>query len=418
MINIIKSSFNRKSAKLTAAFFLLFITGFTPAVIGQTDDYQIKFSGYVRSDAMFDSRQTVSARESHFLLYPANEKFNNSGEDLNNKASLNMLSIQTRLRGKVTGPEAFGAKSSGLIEGEFFGHSDGDINGFRLRHAFVNLDWANTSLLIGQFWNPMFVLEVYPGVVSFNGGVPFQPVARNPQVRITQRINLFNASFTAAFQRDFTTLGPSGASSEYLRNSLLPILDLQLKYIDEHYLLGTGIDFKSIMPRLVTDKEYSASERVNSLAFMAYSKFNFGGFTIKMESIYGENLTDLLMLGGYACVSKDPESGVESYSPLTVFSAWTDLSYHWFTTAGLFIGYTENLGSDKEINGEYYARGNNIKNVFRVSPRLAVQSGSLSLQAELEFTSAAYGEPDIFGKIENSKGVANTRLLMSASLLF
>ena len=97
-----------------------------------------------------------------------------------------MLSVQTRLVGKITGPDAFGAKTSGYIEAEFFGTSDADVNGFRLRHAYVKLNWTTTELLIGQFWHPMFITESFPEVVSFNTGAPFQPFNRSPQIRVTQ----------------------------------------------------------------------------------------------------------------------------------------------------------------------------------------------------------------------------------------
>ena len=78
-----------------------------------------------------------------------------------------------------------GRRRLDFIEGEFFGTSDADVSGFRVRHAFLKLDWQSSSLLIGQFWHPMFVVEMFPGVVSFNTGAPFQPFARNPQIRFT-----------------------------------------------------------------------------------------------------------------------------------------------------------------------------------------------------------------------------------------
>ena len=160
------------------ALFLFFCIN----IFGQNDEknyFGISFGGFVKTDLIFDSRQTVSVREGHFLLYPQPESMDLAGDDLNSVSNLNMLSIQTRLSGNITAPDAFGAKISGKIEGAFFGHSNGDINGFRLRHAFVKLDWENTSLLSGQYWHPMFVTEVFPGVVSFNTGVPFQPFSRN-----------------------------------------------------------------------------------------------------------------------------------------------------------------------------------------------------------------------------------------------
>ena len=152
-----------------------------------------------------------------------------NGDDINAASSFNMLSIQTRLMGKITGPEAFGAKTSGLIEGEFFGTSDGDTNGFRLRHGYVKLNWATSELIIGQFWHPMFITESFPEVVSFNTGVPFQPFNRSPQIRFTQQFGAWSVAATALAQRDFLSNGPDGASSTYARNAAVPEFNLKLQ---------------------------------------------------------------------------------------------------------------------------------------------------------------------------------------------
>jgi len=40
----------------------------------------------------------------------------------------------------ISGVNAFGAKATGLIESEFFGNSESDINELRLRHAFIKLN--------------------------------------------------------------------------------------------------------------------------------------------------------------------------------------------------------------------------------------------------------------------------------------
>lgn len=162
-------------------FFVLWVLS---AIIGFAQNTtentpEIKISGFVKSDFFFDSRQVATFREGHFLLYPLNELLDVNGEDINAKASFNALSIQSRVTAKLFGPEVLGAKSGGLIEGEFFGTSDADVNGFRLRHAYVTLNWENTGLLFGQTWHPMFVTDVFPQVVSFNTGSPFQPFAKN-----------------------------------------------------------------------------------------------------------------------------------------------------------------------------------------------------------------------------------------------
>ena len=155
-------------------------------------------------------------REGHFLLYPKNELLDPDGKDVNANLQLNMLSIQTRLNLLVTGPDVWKAKSSAYIEGEFFGTTDADINGFRLRHAFIKLQWTKTMLLAGQYWHPMFNTQCYPGTVSFNTGAPFQPFSRNPQIRVKQNFGKFNLVATAFWQRDFRSTGPDGVSASYL----------------------------------------------------------------------------------------------------------------------------------------------------------------------------------------------------------
>jgi len=79
-------------------------------------DFGIKFSGFAKTDAFYDTRQTVNLREGHFLLYPDNILLDANKKDINAKANFNMLSIKTSLKVAVTGPVAFVAKKSGVIE--------------------------------------------------------------------------------------------------------------------------------------------------------------------------------------------------------------------------------------------------------------------------------------------------------------
>ena len=182
-----------KRISLLLLFTFLYIAGNAQ----EKSKFGIKFSGFVKNDFIFDSRQTVAAREGHFMLWPAAEKLDANGLDINAKPNLNFLAIQSRLTGKISGPDAFGAKTSGVLEGAFFGHSNPDVNGFRLRHAYGKLNWENTELLFGQTWHPMFIAGCFPGVVSFNTGAPFQAFARNPQVKITQSLGSIKLALTA-----------------------------------------------------------------------------------------------------------------------------------------------------------------------------------------------------------------------------
>ncbi len=382
--------------------------------------FGITFSGFVKTDCIFDSRQTVAAREGHFLLYPSPVVRDKFGEDINKKANFNILSLQTRLLGRITGPDALGAKTSGLIEGEFFGTSDADASGFRIRHAYVKLDWDRSSLLIGQFWHPMFVVEMYPGVVSFNTGVPFQAFSRNPQIRFSHSFDRVKLILAAMSQRDFQSSGPAGLSSSYLRNAVVPNLHAQLQYSSDGTLLGFGADWKRLVPRLVTAKNIATDAAIHSTAFLGYAKVVLGPVTVKAEGTYGENLSDLLMIGGYGVKTADTVTGIEQYSGLKSWSCWGEISAGKDVELALFAGYSKNMGANENLTGTSYGRGNDIDNIIRIAPRIVWNTGKVRFAAEYEHTAARYGTPNgqNKGKVENATLAANNRVLCAAFYFF
>lgn len=379
---------------------------------------EIKLSGFVKTDFFFDSRQVATFREGHFLLYPLNEQLDANKDDINAHPGFNALSIQSRITAKFTGPEVLGAKSGGMLEGEFFGTADADVNGFRLRHAYVTLNWENTGLLFGQTWHPMFVAEVFPQVVSFNTGSPFQPFSRNPQIRFTQSFNELKLIAVLSTQRDFTSNGPAGFSSTYLRNSVVPSAHLQLQYKSENLIGGAGVDYKTLTPRISTSKNLKTDNTVSGVSGLVYAKYSGSDFNFALEGVYGQNLTDLLMLGGYAVSKADTSTGVEEYTTLNAFSFWADISYGKDIQPGIFAGYTKNLGSEDKIVGSYYTRISNIEALFRVAPRIIFNLSKVRFAFELDFTSAAYGKADEYGKVENSKNILNVRGLGAVYYFF
>jgi hypothetical protein len=390
------------------------------------ENFGLSLSGYIKTDLIYDSRQTVNIREGHFLLFPKAESFDPDGRDINAKSNFNMLSIQTRLVGMITGPQALGAKTSGLVEAEFFGHSDQDINGFRMRHAYVKLNWHKTELLAGQFWHAMFITDCFPDVISFNTGAPFQPFSRNPQVRLTRQFEKFSLVATAMTQRDFVSSGPEGASSAYLRNAVLPELNLKCQYVwknerNGHELLcGIGVDYLKLVPRLSTNTGYRADEAISNGAGMAYAKYTMPDWTFKCEGIYGQNLYHLTMLGGYAV--HDMMDAVRQdfdYTGLKNFSLWAEAHTNGEKfQAGLFAGYSKNLGSKETVDGEIYSRGFTIDSLYRIAPRAFYNSGKLRLAGEIEWTAAAYGAPDNMGVVMDAKLVPNLRLLGAVYYFF
>jgi hypothetical protein len=388
--------------------------------------FGLSLSGFVKTDIFYDTRQTTSIREGHFLLYPKGPVVDPDGADVNARDSFHILSIQTRLAGKITGPDALGAKTSGYFEAEFFGHSDADINGFRLRHAFLKLDWGRSELLVGQYWHPMFITESFPDVVSFDTGAPFQPFNRSPQVRYTLKLSGVSLAATALAQRDFASNGPQGVTSSYLRNAALPELNLKLQYAskdEEHRtetVAGISGDVMKIAPRIVTTAGYATDESLTGLAAMAFFKRTGPRWTWKAEAVWGENLHHLTMLGGYAVRDVvDPVREDWAYTPIAALSIWTEIMANgapWQT--GLFAGYAKNLGSRHGIVGPSYARGSDIDELYRLSPRLVYNIGKMRFAGEVELTAASYGTPDLFGKVRDARFVRNVRLLLAAYYFF
>ncbi len=384
----------------------------------------IKFSGFVKTDIFYDTRQpstSCAIREGHFFLYPENVLYDAEGNDINANPSFHILNIQSRLKGTISGPDAFGAKTSGVIEAEFFGTSEADINGFRLRHAFVKMDWTKTSLLIGQTWHPMFSEESFPGTISFNTGAPFTPFSRNPQVRVTRKLGKLSLSLTAYSQRDFTSSGPDGASNKYLRNSGIPGTNLQLSLpVNDHIKVWAGMDYKKLRPELKTSANYETKASVSGVSYFANLKIKTKPVSISLMGVYGQNTCDLVMIGGYA-VSEvtDTVTMEKTYTCLNTGNFWIDLSTNGKKFVfGLFSGFSKNLGASETINGTVYGRGNNIDHLFRISPRVTVTEGRLTFGFELEHTTAAYGTIVSSGKVTNTNDVSNLRLLLSAIYKF
>jgi len=128
---------------------------------------------------------------------------------------------------KVAGPTFLGAKTNALIEADFAGTSTSDTNvnvnegGFlRLRHAYGTLDWANTQVMFGQYWD--IFGPAAAATLDFrhaaNMGTPNNP--RVAQVRLTQKVNFNSDNYLKLIvglqnpTEDATTIiaGQSGAT--------------------------------------------------------------------------------------------------------------------------------------------------------------------------------------------------------------
>lgn len=401
--------------------------------------FGIKFSGFVKSDFFVDTREVTTSREGHFLLYPVAESLDANGKDINAHPNTNFLAIQSRLSGVISGPDAFGAKTSGVLEADFFGNP-GDENGFRLRHAFAKLKWTSTELLMGQYWHPMFVTECFPDVISFNTGVPFQPFSRNPQIRLSQTLGDLKVFVSATTQRDFASYGPNPdyiadsiipyvppriISSMFIRNSAIPNLHAQIQYKPDstNHVFGIGVDYKALLPRTKTlgsSGKNASSEKIQSISAIAYGKLDFKNFVFRIEGVYAQNPYDISMIGGYAqtATPADPVTGAVSYTNTSTASGWIDMNTKGKKVqVGLFGGFCKALGADEDV-ADYYAKNSTIDYVYRVAPRILFLAGKLTLAFEAEYTAAAYGTNKADATVINEKEVGNLRGLFSCIYKF
>ncbi len=402
----------------------------TPAAPAATPTFGLTWSGFAKLDYGVDSRQTVNLREGHFSIYPAPAANGPDGKDVNASPNSFMVAVQSRLTGKISGPDFLGGKTSGMIEGEFFGTTDGDINGFRLRHAMMKASWNKYELLLGQYWHPMFVADCYPGVYNFSTGVPFQPFSRSPQIRFTLKPTAkFNILVAILEERDFQSFGPgadnksSVASSAYERAAVLPNAHIQAQFKTGKFLAGAGFDFKSLRPRLKNWAGNMDKTHLNSTAWIAYAKVNLTPrITWKVEGTLGGNMADQVMLGGYTETLADTTRGFD-YADAKTVAAWTEISgskgkLEW----GIFAGYTQNQGIDgaKAPLGTIYGRNLNIDHITRISPRIGIKEGKMTLGLEVEYTSAQYGvtQSDLTAKTDGVDAVNNVRVMLTGIYAF
>jgi len=443
-----KLSFCKRVTIVLPVFFIFLVTAFSQTTVekkSEASPWGFKLSGFVRNDIMIDSRQTVNSTEGDIAFYPADVVKDVNGADKNAAASFNMLPISSRVTANITGADAFGAKTSAFFEGEFLGFGNGTTlnNVFGLRHAYIKLDWPRTQLGFGQFWHPLYNPEVAPSQLGFSGGMPFVPYNRSPQIRLTQKLsNQFNLILAAVTERDYESVIPANTaglatftaagvtSPDGMRNSVVPDLNVQLIYKSNAVLFGAALDYKSLRPALAVTTgttgapSYVSNKRVNSLTYEIYGKVTTKDFMVKAEYVSGQNMTDLIMLGGYIAYGTVPDI---SYKPTSVSSYWIDVcGTGKKVMPGIFAGYTKNNGASDVGGIAAYGRGlsvtantNGIDHVLRVVPRIEFISGKFKFGTELEVTTAAYGSPSTSADVTGTTiVVTNVRGLFVTTFSF
>ena len=408
---------------LIVAGLLISALSFSQEVKPQEKPYKVDLYGFARVDYIWDTRQSAQVREYHLNLWPLDEKLDANNEDINASGASNFLSIVSRLGVKASGPDVWGAKVSGVLEGDFFGNTQQSIALFRLRHAYAKLDWEKSTITFGQTWYPTFIPEVFPGVANFSTGIPFNPFGWATQFRIDQKLNnKFRFSFIAYKDREFGAFSADGNNNSPVYNSVLPAMHGKIEFRNKSILAGVGAELYPNKP-LIESNGLKSDESLNSTSFLAYLKYNNDKFHIKAYGITGENLHHLVMLGGYASYANG--TNPVTYEGIRTNSFWLDIASNNAKMApGFFFGYTNQEGTSSNAAAlNIYARGINasrgVKDIWRASARIDFKQNKFRLTPEIEYTAATHGTTQSDLSISGSENkVGNFRATVSAVYSF
>jgi hypothetical protein len=139
----------------------------------------IQIYGYIKADASYDTSRTTPG---NYVLYVDSEKNNKNDNEFN------LTVNQTRFGVKITGSDDDSVKTSGLVEGDFYGsYAEENKAKIQLRHAYLKLDWPQDkfSILAGQTSDTMSPL--LPDTLNYTvlwdaGNIGY----RRPQIRLTK----------------------------------------------------------------------------------------------------------------------------------------------------------------------------------------------------------------------------------------
>lgn len=387
----------------------------------QKKDFSYKFYGQVRTDIYYNSRANVETVDGLFYMYPKDKVLDENGKDLNATANGSFYTLYSRLGIDVTGPKLGCAKTSAKIEADFRG-SGTSYSTIRLRHAYLNLDWGHSALLLGQTWHPLFG-SVSPQILNLSVGAPFQPFGRAPQIRYRYTHKKIQLTGAAIWQSQYLSQGIIGKSQTYIKNSCVPEFYIGLDYKSNGWIAGAGIELLSLKPRtesVENGKTYKVDERITTLSYEGHVKYSNKDWLVGAKTVLGSNLTQTSMLGGFGIKSINKQTKEQKYTPIQVSSSWLNIVYGQKWKPGVFLGFAKNLGTSSALASEkLYGTGTNIDRVTTVGAELTYNISHWKFGVEYTYTSAAYGSLNTKnGKIIDTHSIGNNRIVGVAMFMF
>lgn len=420
-------------------YILLSLCLFTASgSFAQLKDFSYKFYGQIRTDLYYNSRANEETVDGLFYMYPKDKVRDPNGEDINATANGSFYTLYTRLGVDVAGPKLGNAKTSAKVEVDFRG-SGSSYSTVRIRHAYFNLDWGTSSLMVGQYWHPLFG-DVSPQILNLSVGAPFQPFSRAPQIRYRYTKKNFMLTGALVWQSQYTSQGIQGKSQEYIKNSCVPEIYIGADYKKDGFLAGVGIELLSLKPRTTSTVlkeidsdyynpnryvyvDYKVDERITTLSYEAHLKYTNKNWFIGAKSVLGSNLTQASGLGGFGIKenSVNRETGEQEYTPIRFSSSWLNVVYGQKWKPGIFLGYAKNLGTTDTLleNAPLYGTGTNLDKLVTAGAELTYNLPHWKFGLEYTLSSAWYGSLDKYeGKIIDTHAVCNNRIVAVAMFMF
>ena len=152
-----------------------------------TSKFKLSIGGFVKLDYAYNSTNLGQTG----TLAPGSGAIPRTSSIAGMSDQSEFTARQSRLWFKVAGPELYGAKTSALIEADFYGDfgAPAESPQLRMRLAYGAIDWTNTQIMFGQayeIFGPMIA-----STVDFRSGAAWGTpnTPRVPQVRLTQKYN-------------------------------------------------------------------------------------------------------------------------------------------------------------------------------------------------------------------------------------
>jgi len=362
------------------------------------DKVSFKFGGRIDLLIYSDSYNSVEIRNGAHYYFPQAPLYNDYGEDINKSGRLRMSIAPTRLNGSVFVPELIGANGMGFVEIDFMGSNESTLGAIRMRHAYFSLQWKRTRITAGQTSHLAMVDELSPLAVSYGGGNPIAPLNRPIQVQFGAKVGHGHGNMTLTAAAAFFS-GETGRAQSY---AFLP--DIHIKFaagnVNDGLYGGVLGGYKLLKPRDLTEDLTKAKKTVGSWDVAAFGKYSFAkGYSVKLYGIWGQDLSPLSMLGGYAPLLSDQGKPDYGYAPVSSYSAWVDFETKRYSgwAAGIFGGVQKYLGASKDIDLANPAAANRIayyevEGFWRVAPRVSFTYKKLYFGLEYMISSARWAE--------------------------